>query len=155
RAALPALAGLLNDEDLCDHAVAAIGQIGHGEQQVVASLVTVLKNEALLRQRQATAAQGSSNILDILTDRGLTWHVLGLRDLNERLADDSEERLDPRPDPNIVLCPNTCPALGQTGPATKSAIAALMEARRDPDPAVRLAAACAMVRIEPEKAKDV
>src|SRR5207253_2242126 len=66
-----------------------------------------------------------------------------------------EELLDVRSDSNGVLCRHIVKTLGEMGPAAKAAVPLLLEARRDPDAHVRLAAACALARIDPEHAKDV
>jgi HEAT repeat protein len=159
--AVPGLIALLKDADFWLDAAIALGSIGGADKEVVAAFSSLLQGPDTAKRRQtgSKSKTGKLDLLDSLKDPGQFERLMTSRWLEQSLGQISrnfpEEMFDLRSDPNAVLCRYAVTALGQLGARGRTAAPILLKARQDPDADVRLSAACALVRIDPEQAKDV
>jgi HEAT repeat protein len=158
--AIPALIDKLNDPDVRVDAADALGRIGPAARQAVPALIAPLKDQvALGRRRAATLSQETtrkSHINSALRDEQAIERLTILKAFHElKMPIPLGHLFDLVTDADRLMCRHVCEALGGLGDAAKDAIPALVAAREDPDALIRLAAACALVRIDPGQAKDV
>ena len=158
REAVPALRALLKDPDYSLDAATALGPISGAEEETMAALMGELtRPETAQRRGTSRLNQQKTDLLSSLKDPSQSERLTMIRLLSQVFdpMPFSEGLVEIRSDSNVLLCRQVAKTLGDMGPSAKAAIPALLESRKDPDAGVRLAAACALPRVDPDQAKDV
>lgn len=165
RDAVPDLLAALEDPDLCCEAAEALGRIGPASREVVPALQLAFKTTIDAR-RPVPAARSAADattpavptMLETLKDPGVITALDALR-IAEQITPVSaaiwSEMLEPLKDPGARRSRAAARALGRIGRGARNAVPELVTARSDRDAEVRLAAAVALVRIDPSRAEDV
>jgi HEAT repeat protein len=164
REAIPSLVDQLQKPLYRVTAVRALGQIGPAAEKATPALIAVVANPKE-RERRAKRCFTKDLPRPELVGFGLVAALRSEEIANNMLLREPLESvesvsmhdalLELLTDPETHFSRRAVQALGRIGVPAKEAVSALLTARRDPDPGVRLAAACALAHCQPDQATDV